>query len=241
MINLIIKNSKKEKANLITFLNPYSYLLARREQKLFEQFHIKFDGLLLVKILNLLGLRDTKRESFDMTSLAPLVFNQAIKENKSIYFIGAKPKVIDKTIENIKNEFKDLNIIGYRDGYMNKNEKNEVLNELKQLNPDLIICGMGTPLQEQFLVDLQGIGWKGVGYTCGGFLHQTSQDIKYYPDWINKYHLRSLYRVYDEPQLFKRYFLEYPKFLIYFSWDFISIKKIKIIMSPKKRTNKKTF
>ena len=97
--------------------------------------------------------------------------------------------------------------------------------DIKNLNPDIVICGMGTPLQEHFLADLQKLGWGGIGYTCGGFLHQTARDIQYYPEWIDKYNIRWIYRIYDEPKLFKRYFWEYPKFFVYFIYDFYQYRK----------------
>ena len=208
-----------------TFLNPYSYNLARKNIKLFNQFNIKIDGILLVKVLNIFGLKNIKRESFDMTSLAPLVFNSALEKNKTIYFIGAQPKIIDRAVKNIQNEFKGLNIVGYRNGFIKADEKYELLENIKNINPDIIICGMGTILQEQFLVDLENQGWTGKGYTCGGFLHQTAENIKYYPDLIDKLNLRLFYRFYKEPHLYKRYFIQYPLFFIYIVYDFIVYKK----------------
>jgi exopolysaccharide biosynthesis WecB/TagA/CpsF family protein len=221
----LIKNNVQQANKLSTFLNPYSYLIARRNKELFEKFNIKIDGILLVKVLDLFGFRDIKRESFDMTSLAPIVFDEAIKSNNSIYFIGTKAKVIDEAIANIKSSYPDLNIIGYRDGYINEC-RSEVIEDIKNLNPDIVVCGMGTPLQEQFLLDLQNTGWDGIGYTCGGFLHQTARNIQYYPKWVDKYNIRWIYRIYDEPVLFKRYFVEYPKFFWYFLVDYIKYKTI---------------
>ena len=75
MFNILEKKPSK----LLTFLNPYSYLLARKEKELFEKFNIFIDGMLLVKVLNLFGFKNIERQSFDMTSLAPIVFKKAIK------------------------------------------------------------------------------------------------------------------------------------------------------------------
>lgn len=218
----IIKNNINSK-RITTFLNPFSYILARNNKEQLSSFNVKIDGGLLVLILKCFGLK-AKRESFDMTSLAPLIFNDAIRENKSIYFIGTKPKVIDLAIDNIKSQFPELNICGYRDGYLNDEQRELVLRDISKKNPDYVICGMGTPLQEQFLIDLQEVGWKGQGYTCGGFLHQTANGIEYYPKWITKFGLRAFYRMYDEPKLLKRYFIDYPKAIIIIIYDLIIYK-----------------
>ena len=83
---------------------------------------------------------------------------------------------------------------------------------------------MGTPLQEQFLLSLQASGWSGKGYTCGGFLHQTASQINYYPYWINRLGLRAFYRMYDEPKLVKRYFIDYPKAIVIIFYDLIKYR-----------------
>ena len=204
----LIKNKSNNKM-ITTFLNPFSYLLARSNKDQLSHFNINIDGGLLVILLNLFGFK-YKRKSFDMTSLAPVVFNDAIKNNKSIYFIGSKPIVIYLAIKNIQEQFPELNICGYRDGYISDNEMVVVLDVINSLKADYVICGMGTPLQEQFLIDLKMSGWTGKGYTCGGFLHQTAAGIKYYPNWVNTLGLRAFFRMYDEPKLIRRYFIDYP-------------------------------
>ena len=218
----LIKNKNNNKM-ITTFLNPFSYLLARSNKDQLSHFNINIDGGLLVILLNLFGFK-YKRKSFDMTSLAPVVFNDAIKNNKSLYFIGSKPKVIDLAIKNIKDQFPKLNICGYRDGYINDNEIVVVLDIINSLKADYVICGMGTPLQEQFLIDLKNSGWTGKGYTCGGFLHQTAAGIKYYPNWVNTLGLRAFFRMYDEPKLIRRYFIDYPHAIIIILFDLFKSK-----------------
>ena len=218
----LIKNKNNNKM-ITTFLNPFSYLLARCNKHQLSHFNINIDGGLLVILLNLFGFK-YKRKSFDMTSLAPVVFNDAIKNNKSLYFIGSKPKVIDLAIKNIKDRFPKLNICGYRDGYINDNEIVVVLDIINSLKADYVICGMGTPLQEQFLIDLKNSGWTGKGYTCGGFLHQTAAGIRYYPNWVNTLGLRAFFRMYDEPKLIRRYFIDYPHAIIIIIFDLFKNK-----------------
>jgi exopolysaccharide biosynthesis WecB/TagA/CpsF family protein len=208
---------------LTTYLNLYSYMLVRKNKSQLSHFNIQIDGGILVQLLNVFGFK-SKRRSFDMTSLAPIVFENAIERNKTIYFIGTKPLVIDKAIDNIQLQFPELNICGFRHGYFNFNERERVFLNIKKLNADIVVCGMGTPLQEQFLIDLQSSGWKGEGYTCGGFLHQTANGIEYYPKWITKYGLRAFYRMYDEPKLIRRYFIDYPKAMIVIIYDLIKYK-----------------
>lgn len=219
---------------LITFLNPFStYVL--NEKNLLPEICNKFDyifvdGILLVKLLEIKYKKKIERVSFDMTSLAPIVFEFAVKNKKSLFFIGTKEGIIEKSIKNIKSKYPDLNVVGYRHGYfINKKEYYSVVNKVKEINPDIVIAGMGTPLQELFLLDLRASGWNGTGFTCGGFLEQTANNINYYPYIFDKLNLRWLYRLYKEPKrLSKRYFYIYPKFLFIFLRNKISICEEKI-------------
>lgn len=210
---------------IATFINPHSYLFYRKNIDLFQKYdNLYIDGIGLVYLLRLVRIK-VHRSSFDMTSLAPIVFNECITKHKKIYFIGSTEGAILQFIKVIKGAFPGLNIIGYRNGYFtDKTERENSLKHIIELNPDLVVIGMGTPFQEQFLIDLKETGWGGTGYTCGGFIHQTAKGINYYPDFYNKYNLRWLYRMIDEPKLIKRYLILYPKAILYFLYDVMSYK-----------------
>jgi exopolysaccharide biosynthesis WecB/TagA/CpsF family protein len=213
-----------ENAKKSSFLNPYSYLLLRKQESIFSKIDVFYiDGISLVILLKIFGYR-TKRRSFDMTSVAPIVFNDCIINNKSIYFIGSKQHEIVKSVRNFSANFPNLNIIGFRNGYFKPEEKDNVYNSIIHLNPDYLIAGLGTPIQEQFITEIVEKGFKGKCYTCGGFLHQTSDELDYYPTFFNKLNIRWAYRIFKEPKLIKRYFLEYPKSFFYIIYDFIKNK-----------------
>lgn len=209
-----------------TFINPYSYLIARKNIRLFSGFdEIYCDGFALVLFLKMIGIKTT-RLSFDMTSMAPEVFESASKNKSSILFVGGSDGVASAAALELLTEFPDLYVSGTLPGFFSSPQERDILvNKIVDLNPEFLICGMGAPHQEKFIMDLTELGWKNSGYTCGGFFHQTAKaGIKYYPDWINKYNLRWLYRMYDEPKLIKRYFFFYPVFVIYFIIDTIKYK-----------------
>lgn len=202
-----------------TFVNPYSYLLLRKTDNLNYIDNIFVDGILLVKLFRMIGI-NVSRKSFDMTSLAPKVFKECTERSKSVYFIGSKKSDVNEFTNIIKKEYPKLNVIGKRDGYFsNRDERSLEIDKLITINPDVLVCGMGTPFQEDFLIDLKKKGWKGAGYSCGGFIHQTVNRLEYYPNFYNKYNLRWLYRIMDEPKLFKRYAFVYPKAMIIFIFD----------------------
>lgn len=207
----------------VTFVNPYSYLIARKNVALFTQFdEIHFDGILLSVIFKAVGVSNV-RKSFDMTSIAHDVFLELSQNGEGVYLIGGEPGVADVAVSKLRGEYKNLNILGVRDGFFtSSSDRDDFLEYVKNKSPRVVITSMGTPYQEKFLNDLRIKGWKGTGYTCGGFFHQTAKlGVSYYPEWINKYHLRWAFRIYDEPKLIERYLIKYPMFFVFFMVDYV--------------------
>lgn len=197
-----------QKGKIYTFLNPVSYLTAIDNKDIFNQFDGIFaDGSILVAAIKILYGNRITRRSFDMTSLAPKLFEFAERNKKTIYIIASKQEQVDKAVNVFKNRYPNLQISGYRNGYFSTEE--EIMLEVQHIvtkSPDFLIIGMGALSQEKFLLKVKEKGFKGIGFTCGGFIHQTSKDeIDYYPDWADKFNLRFIYRMYKEKHTRKRY------------------------------------
>lgn len=193
---------------IYTFLNPVSYLDALKNKEIFNKFDGIFaDGGLLVKWVRLLYKKKIRRWSFDLGSMAPFLFQYSVEHNKSIAIIATKQEVVEKSVSVLKYYYPGLNIVYYRNGYFNnEEEQNLEAKKLIGVSPDFLIVGMGIVNQEKFLLKVKNAGFQGVGFTCGGFIHQTAQNVgQYYPEWVNKHGLRFFYRMYKEPHTRSRY------------------------------------
>lgn len=193
---------------IYTFLNPVSYLLALDNKELFTKFDGIFaDGSLLVAAIRLLYGKKVVRKSFDMTSLAPKLFTYAANNNKTIYIVASKQEQVEKAIGIFKHRYSGIFIKGFRNGYFSSEaEQDEEAMHIADVNPDFLIVGMGAIMQERFLLKVKEAGYKGIGFTCGGFIHQTSKDeIEFYPAWVDRMNVRFLYRMYKEKHTRKRY------------------------------------
>jgi N-acetylglucosaminyldiphosphoundecaprenol N-acetyl-beta-D-mannosaminyltransferase len=199
---------------LMTFVNPSSLAAQRKNaslQAMLKEFDVVApDGVGMCLAIRLLHGRRALRMSFDNSSLAPAVFKMAAAQQRTVALIGARPGVANKARIELEKTFPELNIVGTISGYV---DTNLAIEQLMELSPDIIICGMGVGLQERLLLSLRDLGWNGWGFTCGGFLDQLAQGYRYYPSWIDSMNLRWLYRLYREPRrLWYRYAVEYPYF-----------------------------
>lgn len=133
-------------------------------------------------------------------------------EGKSIALIGAKPEVIEAAVNNLKKEIPNINIAYYHDGYFKDN--NEILKELENAHPSLVLAALGSPKQEEFnfngkklLPDCLFIG-------VGGSFDVWAGAVERAPEIYQKLCIEWLYRTIKEPKRFKRIFPTLPMFVL---------------------------
>lgn len=211
-----------------TCVNPYSYHLVRRHTALFDEMDGLFvDGMTMCWLISLLWGKRVTRLSFDMSGMAADLFSYLNNDetDRSIYFLGTKQDVLEETISQFQKAYPQMEIAGYRNGFfIDNDDRRNAIADIVKSKSDFAVIGMGSPLQEQFALDLKNGGYRGIIFTCGGFLHQSAKDINYYPEWINKYNLRAFYRLFHEKGLWGRLYNVLIEFPILFSWDTLLTK-----------------
>jgi N-acetylglucosaminyldiphosphoundecaprenol N-acetyl-beta-D-mannosaminyltransferase len=216
--NLICTNpSEFFEARVVTFLNPYSFLQIHQSNVDLNQFDkICIDGIALKIFLDkVFGGTNIERMSFDFTSVAHLVFENAASESQLGFILGSDPDSNAAFLSKICEMFPGIKLDG-RSGYFDDDAAlNDCINTLASSDHDFVVIGMGAVKQEEVAIKLKESGFKGRIYTCGGFIHQTAlSDGEYYPVWVDKLNLRFAYRMVKEPTTIKRYLLDYPKSFI---------------------------
>ena len=205
-----VRNYLTENGMMYTYLNPVSYLTALKEKALFGMMDGIFaDGSLLVGAIRLVyGVKVTRR-SFDMTSMAPEVLAYANEMGMSVCVVATRQEMLEKTIGIFAQQYPNIVWKGCRNGYFaTHTEMEDEARKIAESSPDYLIVGMGIKMQERFLLMCKQAGYKGIGFTCGGFIHQTAEQdgkVDYYPAWVDKCNLRFFYRMYKEPHTRKRY------------------------------------
>ena len=200
----------EDKGKIYTFLNPVSYLDALNNRGLFSNFDgIFVDGKFLALAVKLFYRNSVKRRSFDMTSIAPELFCYSEVHNKSVYIVAARQNEVERSVSIFKEHYPKLNFAGFRNGYFSgEQEMDSEIRKIVELDPDFVICGMGIVRQERFLERLKKAGYKGIAFTCGGFISQTAMNkIIYYPKIFDLLNLRFVYRMIMEKHTRKRYML----------------------------------
>lgn len=126
------------------------------------------------------------------------------RNDKSFYLIGGKQEVIDATVNKLKQEFPDINLVGYRNGYLTSNDERDALIEDVVLKkPDVVFVAMGSPKQELLMGDMQK-RHKAIYQGLGGSFDVYTGNAQRAPKWWLDHNLEFAYRFFKNPRRIKR-------------------------------------
>jgi N-acetylglucosaminyldiphosphoundecaprenol N-acetyl-beta-D-mannosaminyltransferase len=138
--------------------------------------------------------------------------------NHSLYLLGNPPGVPERAAQRLKAKCSGLTIAGTQHGFFDKTpgsaENEAVLDQINHLKPDILMVGMGMPLQERWLNE----NWPrldvNVAVTCGALFEYIAGDLPRGPRWMTDHYLEWLARLLISPRRYgKRYLRDNPVFL----------------------------
>ena len=125
-------------------------------------------------------------------------------KNKSFYLIGGREHVIEETVEKLKKDFKDINILNYRDGYIKTvQEKKELIQDIKTLKPNVVFVAIGSPKQELLMEEIQK-SHQATYLGLGGSFDVYTGYVNRAPKWWVKNNMEWTYRLIKQPSRIKR-------------------------------------
>ena len=151
------------------------------------------------------------------TDFIPLVIEMADKHDYKVYLLGTSDEVLDKAKSNLKSKYPNLNIVGSHNGFFSKEEEVNLINDINQKEADILIVGMGVPLQEIWIQEnkdkLTSVNLLIAG---GAIIDFISGTVKRAPSIWRKLRVEWAFRLLQEPKrLAKRYLIGNVEFLCY--------------------------
>lgn len=168
------------------------------------------DGIGIIKAGNILGT--PLKERVAGYDLICNLFEEAKDGSISFYFWGSKPGIAEKAREKIKEKYPKLNVLGAHTGYFNEEEEKAIIQEIKELKPDVLLVGLGAPKQEIIINKYINEKIFKIGIGCGGSIDVISGEVKRAPKIFIKLHLEWFYRLLKQPTRLKR-MMVLPKFI----------------------------
>ena len=142
----------------------------------------------------------------------------AARNDISLYFLGARPGVAQAAADRLAARYPALNVVGVQHGYFDRTfdhpENRAVIERINAAGPNILLVGMGMPLQEHWLSE----NWEhlhvNVALTGGAVFDYMSGELRRAPRWMTDNGLEWLGRLLIEPQrLWRRYLVGNPLFL----------------------------
>lgn len=167
------------------------------------------DGIGVEIGLKILGNRVKRIPGIELGKALIVKFS---KEGKSIAMIGAKPEVIDLAVNNLKSEIENLNVVYSHDGYFTNED--EILKNVAEAKPDLVLVALGSPKQEFFIKSLKQLLPNSTMIGLGGSFDVWAGVVERAPKIWQKMGLEWLYRTINDPARLKRIFPTLPLFIL---------------------------
>ena len=126
------------------------------------------------------------------------------KESKSVYFLGGRDGIAQKTADRLKKRFPDLKISGWLDGGINLKDCCKLI---KSASPDVLFVALGAPRQEKWIYDnLREIPSVKLAIGVGGAFDFISGNVKRAPKFMRRLGLEWLWRLIIQPWRVRRIF-----------------------------------
>ena len=99
-------------------------------------------------------LKTPMLENVNGTDMLPFLCEAASKKRKSIFLLGGRPGIAERTKNNLLVRYAKLKIAGTWQGYFDHEFQSEmVINAINNSGADILLVAFGVPLQEKWIYE----------------------------------------------------------------------------------------
>ncbi len=129
----------------------------------------------------------------------------------SVFLFGSAPGISQATAVQLQQQIPGLRIAGCQHGFLSASEQLALQDSLRQLQPQIILVGLGVPRQEFWIAEHRHLCPKAIWIGVGGSFDIWAGQKDRAPAWLRNNHLEWTYRLYQEPWRWRR-MLALPRF-----------------------------
>lgn len=213
-LNTLSGHLEREEKTFVVTANPEIVMKVREDAQYRDVVqkanYVTADGIGVVKAAGLLGNPLPERVTGFETFIGLLEI--ANEKGYSIYLLGAKDEVLQRTIAEIMTQYPNVKIAGAHHGFFDWSD-DHIPNEIKRTKPDLIFTALGVPRQELWIGENMDKFEKGVFMGIGGSFDVLAGEVQRAPEIWQKMNLEWAYRLMKQPSRWKRQ-LSLPHFAL---------------------------
>lgn len=133
------------------------------------------------------------------TDLVPLLLEKFNSSNLRLFLLGSDKETVSKTVFYLQKKYPEIIICGYHNGYFTKDEEQRLVENINESKANLLLVGMGFPLQEKFVLKYKDKLSVNLIWNVGGLFDILSGTKNRAPTFLRKLRLEWLYRLLLEP------------------------------------------
>jgi alpha-1,3-mannosyltransferase len=192
----------------VAFANAHTLNTARvnpRYREVLQRFAVFNDGV-GVDLASWLRFGERFPDNLNGTDFVPAYLERTLLPLR-IFMLGTRPEVIGRA-------FAGHEWVGCRDGYFSRDEEDELLATLRAERIDLLLVGMGNPLQELWIDRCAAASRATACVGVGALLDFLAGEVGRAPAWVRRARLEWAWRLLLEPRrLWRRYLVGNATFL----------------------------
>ncbi|WP_052947400.1 WecB/TagA/CpsF family glycosyltransferase [Aneurinibacillus tyrosinisolvens] len=216
LTNLIDENKKVQ----VITANPEIVMMGRQNaayMKLLKKADvITPDGIGIVLASRWIGKPLPERVAG--YELLHALMRQANKYGWKYVLVGASPSSCDGAAEKLQEMYPDACYAGHFNGYFSTKDEKNIIEYIKEVEPQLLFVGLGAPRQEEWIAHQLPNLPVNVAMGVGGSFDVLSGAVKRAPLLWQKLYIEWLYRLLSQPKRWRRQLL-LPRFAFTVLWN----------------------
>jgi N-acetylglucosaminyldiphosphoundecaprenol N-acetyl-beta-D-mannosaminyltransferase len=147
------------------------------------------------------------------TDLTPAFFDATAGRGHRYYLLGATAETIARAAAHCEKRFSGWTLAGYHHGYVHDAPIEPVLEDIARAKPDMLLVGMGNPLQEKWIHDHRDRLDVPLVVGVGGLFDHWAGNLERAPAWVRRAGLEWLQLLIQQPKKARRYLVGNPVYL----------------------------
>lgn len=194
----------------VAFANAHTLTLATRNaafRRVLDRFLVLNDGV-GVDIASRLKFGRAFPDNLNGTDFVPYYLSRT-KHRLRIFLVGARTEVVSEAARRFAVTWPQHQIIGTCDGYFrDESQVDELCRVVKEVKADVLLVGLGSPLQELWIADRGATTGARLLMGVGALFDFVSGSVPRAPPWVRRLRCEWVYRLVREPRrLSSRYIL----------------------------------
>jgi N-acetylglucosaminyldiphosphoundecaprenol N-acetyl-beta-D-mannosaminyltransferase len=145
------------------------------------------------------------------TDTVPLLLRE-VPEGTRVFLLGGSRQLSEAAASHFTALFPAAVLAGAHHGYFPREDEEQVLARIDAASPDILLVGMGSPLQEQWLLRHRSRLRCRLAICVGGLFHYWSQDLRRAPRTLQEIGLEWVWILAQQPFKWPVYTIDAARF-----------------------------